>query len=472
MAQITADDLNGLGGDIRRLISGLRPLLLDYDKIFHNYDKKTTEWCVTTACVLFVFYTNGLPPMFEKTLKGGGVATVVTGLPGSGKSTYAAGLALHVPPVDVDTINEFASFGVLMSPWHGPCSLVCEFLIHLYMRHGYDFSWVVIIQDAGFYANAFAMLKRYGYTVNIVNTGTDIATCHERLCARTYPHGQSNMSLEDLTRLQFSIENALLILKLQDEKKLIGAHAAENSDHLQVIADNVKKLPSSRWLRTLLYYLVQSQIVAGVAAPGRAFYEFLYCARVEKTTPGAPVYAHTLVEPVTLPCGHSFCEKCVGAPGAASCCIGVGGHASLSKPLKDLIAHTTPKCANLVLSHEATHAMVEKTGNAVLLETSKAVGAVLASAVQAPAAKIYAIIALQDGCGPDSAFYSLLTCAICLCVCDMPVTLPCGHLFCKKCIDMARASSNALLCPTCRAAIPTTEILPTFLLCSLIAKLN
>ena len=438
MAQITADDLNGIGGDISRLIGGLRPLLLDYDKDFHNYDNKTTEWCVTTACVLFVFYTNGMPPMFKNTLKGGGVATVVTGLPGSGKSTYAAGLATHVPPVDVDTINKFASFGVLMSPWHGPCSLVCEFLIHLYMRHGYDFSWVVIIQDAGFYANAFAMLKRYGYTVNIVNMGTDIATCHERLCARTYPQGQSNMSLEDLTRLKFSIDTSM-----------------------KVIGDNVKKLPTSRLLRTMLYRLVQSQIVDGVAAPHSAFYEYLYCARVEGDT------AHTLVDPVTLDSGQSFCKKCVPCTQHAT-----------SKALCDLIAHTTPNCSDLVLSHEATHAMVVKTGDAVLLEISKAVCDILqkktdhALCGQTFAANIYSIVAMQADSGPDSAFYSLLMCAICLSTCEMPVTLPCGHLFCKNCLQAASLQTrNALLCPSCRAAIPTTEIQPTILLCSLINKL-
>lgn len=43
-----------------------------------------------------------------------------------------------------------------------------------------------------------------------------------------------------------------------------------------------------------------------------------------------------------------------------------------------------------------------------------------------------------------------LTCSICLCTFENPVTLPCGHNFCQGCLDEAWKESFLLFCPQCR----------------------
>ncbi|XP_042347539.1 nuclear factor 7, brain-like isoform X2 [Plectropomus leopardus] len=60
-----------------------------------------------------------------------------------------------------------------------------------------------------------------------------------------------------------------------------------------------------------------------------------------------------------------------------------------------------------------------------------------------------------------SALYSEdLTCSICLTLFTDPVTLPCGHSFCRGCVTAALSAQE--LCPQCRTAVPTEgRSLPT-----------
>lgn len=48
-----------------------------------------------------------------------------------------------------------------------------------------------------------------------------------------------------------------------------------------------------------------------------------------------------------------------------------------------------------------------------------------------------------------------LTCSICLCTFDNPVTLPCGHNFCQGCLDETWKESFLLFCPQCRHHYPS-----------------
>ncbi|XP_070767172.1 nuclear factor 7, brain-like [Enoplosus armatus] len=60
-----------------------------------------------------------------------------------------------------------------------------------------------------------------------------------------------------------------------------------------------------------------------------------------------------------------------------------------------------------------------------------------------------------------SAFYSEdLTCAVCLTIFTDPVTLPCGHSFCRACLTAVLSSQHQ--CPQCRTDVPTeAKCLPT-----------
>ncbi|KAK5900031.1 hypothetical protein CesoFtcFv8_009445 [Champsocephalus esox] len=46
-----------------------------------------------------------------------------------------------------------------------------------------------------------------------------------------------------------------------------------------------------------------------------------------------------------------------------------------------------------------------------------------------------------------------LSCSICLCPFDCPVTIPCGHNFCQDCIVASWKDSYS--CPQCRTHFPT-----------------
>ncbi|XP_032377943.1 zinc-binding protein A33 [Etheostoma spectabile] len=59
-----------------------------------------------------------------------------------------------------------------------------------------------------------------------------------------------------------------------------------------------------------------------------------------------------------------------------------------------------------------------------------------------------------------SAFYSEdLTCPVCLTIFTDPVTLLCGHSFCRGCITAVLSSQPQ--CPQCRTAVPDVACLPT-----------
>lgn len=48
-----------------------------------------------------------------------------------------------------------------------------------------------------------------------------------------------------------------------------------------------------------------------------------------------------------------------------------------------------------------------------------------------------------------------LTCSICLCTFDCPVTLPCGHNFCLECLQKTWEDCCTFCCPKCRASFST-----------------
>lgn len=48
-----------------------------------------------------------------------------------------------------------------------------------------------------------------------------------------------------------------------------------------------------------------------------------------------------------------------------------------------------------------------------------------------------------------------LTCSICLSTFDCPVTIPCGHNFCSKCLLATWTDCCSFCCPQCRAVFPT-----------------
>ncbi|XP_032929415.1 E3 ubiquitin/ISG15 ligase TRIM25-like, partial [Catharus ustulatus] len=63
----------------------------------------------------------------------------------------------------------------------------------------------------------------------------------------------------------------------------------------------------------------------------------------------------------------------------------------------------------------------------------------------------------QEGCGGAGSLEAELTCPICLGVYQEPVSLACGHNFCRPCIEevlgMQQNSQGLSTCPTCRARL-------------------
>lgn len=68
-----------------------------------------------------------------------------------------------------------------------------------------------------------------------------------------------------------------------------------------------------------------------------------------------------------------------------------------------------------------------------------------------------------ERCGGAESLEAELTCPICLCLYQQPVSLSCGHNFCRQCIEEALGSQQdpqaASACPVCRAHLgPTAEL--------------
>lgn len=63
----------------------------------------------------------------------------------------------------------------------------------------------------------------------------------------------------------------------------------------------------------------------------------------------------------------------------------------------------------------------------------------------------------QEGCGGAGSLEAELTCPICLSVYQEPVSLACGHNFCRPCIEKVlgqqQNSQGLSTCPTCRARL-------------------
>ncbi|XP_030317991.1 E3 ubiquitin/ISG15 ligase TRIM25 [Calypte anna] len=67
-----------------------------------------------------------------------------------------------------------------------------------------------------------------------------------------------------------------------------------------------------------------------------------------------------------------------------------------------------------------------------------------------------------------------LTCAICLCLFSNPVTVPCGHNFCRSCLDLSWAGlSSNFSCPQCRATFASLpQLQKNTVLCRVVEQLR
>ncbi|XP_048346364.1 E3 ubiquitin/ISG15 ligase TRIM25 isoform X2 [Sphaerodactylus townsendi] len=67
-----------------------------------------------------------------------------------------------------------------------------------------------------------------------------------------------------------------------------------------------------------------------------------------------------------------------------------------------------------------------------------------------------------------------LTCSICLCLFERPVTTPCGHNFCSPCLEMIWGDgAETFRCPQCRSAFDSRpELKPNTVLCRVVEQLQ
>ncbi|XP_068062334.1 probable E3 ubiquitin-protein ligase MID2 isoform X1 [Anomalospiza imberbis] len=68
----------------------------------------------------------------------------------------------------------------------------------------------------------------------------------------------------------------------------------------------------------------------------------------------------------------------------------------------------------------------------------------------------------REGCGGAGSLEAELTCPICLELYQEPMSLSCGHNFCRRCIDEVLYSQCRRTCPTCRADLGFTLELRNF----------
>lgn len=66
-----------------------------------------------------------------------------------------------------------------------------------------------------------------------------------------------------------------------------------------------------------------------------------------------------------------------------------------------------------------------------------------------------------------------LTCSICLSTFHCPVTIPCGHNFCSRCLLATWAGGAGFCCPQCRAVFPTRpDLKKNTVLSTIVENLN
>lgn len=138
--------------------------------------------------------------------------------------------------------------------------------------------------------------------------------------------------------------------------------------------------------------------------PLHALWEVLKC----------PVCLYTLTDPVTLSCGNSVCATCM-------------------PPYKDL-AFVCPLSTCARPSH-------------VLLRSAKTDVTLLK------------LLELARDQPLRKQIEDTLECTICACLFLDPVTTPCGHTMCYRCL--LRSRDNSPLCPTCRTRLPAYTLLQT-----------
>ncbi|XP_065104768.1 uncharacterized protein [Paramisgurnus dabryanus] len=122
-----------------------------------------------------------------------------------------------------------------------------------------------------------------------------------------------------------------------------------------------------------------------------------------------PVCLDVFTDPVTIPCGHSFCKTCLNACWEYS---------------QD---YACPYCKN------KSNQKPDMKFNAVL----KAIVELYKNNTKG----------LSSADGPLS---EELQCPICLDVFNNPVTTPCGHNFCKTCLKQCWHNSQDCSCPVCK----------------------
>ena len=105
-------------------------------------------------------------------------------------------------------------------------------------------------------------------------------------------------------------------------------------------------------------------------------------------------------------------------------------------------------------------------------DTPSAVPLPLPAAQTTPAAETAALSALEMAAQGEmhTAMRKHLTCAVCIDLFDEPLSLPCQHTFCKKCIYQ-HFNLGGQTCPSCRAPAWKRQAAPNHMVAGLVATL-